>query len=237
MKKTKSSFKFPMTVSERVIGILMIAIHGVVLPLFLPLLCMLIFDSPADETELTLYCYIVTFIIILVAMFRYLKKSFADIFDNFLGFLSTVIIGYVAYYLMMIVVGLIIQLVNGTITNPNTEQVLESAVINPNMMLVASVLLAPIAEEAMFRGALFGTIRSKSRVLAYIVTAALFAIYHLWQYFYVYGFSVTLALYLLQYIPPSLVLCRAYERSGTVWAPMVIHALINYLSISITTRM
>lgn len=237
MKKEKHPFKFPMLKSERVIGILMIFVHGVGLQLLVPYLCDRLFDAPVDSTEMTLYVYVITFLIILITMFRFLKKSFSDIFDNFFGFLKTLVLGYVGYYFMQLLVALLIALVNGNLFNPNTEAVLDSVAMNPNQMFVVGVLLAPIVEEAMFRGALFGTVRQKSRFWAYALSAIAFAIYHLWQFFYIDGFSWSLMLYLLQYVPPSLALCWAYEQSGTIWTPMIIHALINYLSISITARM
>ena len=98
------------------------------------------------------------------------------------------------------------------------------------MIIVAAVLLAPIVEETLFRGALFGTLRGRNRLLAYAVSALAFAVYHMWQYF-IAGFEWQMLLFLLQYIPPSIALCWCYEKSGSIWAPITLHALVNFMSI------
>ena len=84
--------------------------------------------------------------------------------------------------------------------------------------------------------ALFGAIRTKSRIAAYIVTALLFAVYHLWPYF-IAEFAWMDLLYLLQYIPIGLILAWSYERSGTIWTSILVHALINYVAVSVQAVM
>ena len=48
----------------------------------------------------------------------------------------------------------------------------------PALMFLFSVLTVPITEECLFRGALFGTLQKRSRVAAYLVTMAAFALVH-----------------------------------------------------------
>ena len=95
-----------------------------------------------------------------------------------------------------------------------------------------SIALAPIVEEPLFRGLIFGGIRPKSRVLAYIVSAALFSLYHVWQYVALTG-DFSLLIYCLLYVPVSVGLAWAYDRSGSIWSPMVMHAIINAVSLSV----
>jgi membrane protease YdiL (CAAX protease family) len=96
-------------------------------------------------------------------------------------------------------------------------------------MFVTTVLLAPVVEETMFRGALFGSIRLRSRAVAYIVSALAFAAYHLWPFLFTDMWRVN-ALYALQYIPASVILAWCYERGNSIWAPITLHALINLLA-------
>ena len=99
-------------------------------------------------------------------------------------------------------------------------------------LAVMVVVMAPIVEEPMFRGLLFGCIRPRSRALAYIVSVLLFSLYHVWQYAFIGG-DFTLLIYSLLYMPVSAGLCWAYDRSGSIWAPMVMHGIINALSLSV----
>lgn len=223
-----------MQVYERVIGILYIPIHSWLL---LELFSLVIFytDWKIDYATLNLIYYAFSALFLLLAMNRYWRATIRDFTHAPLRTLQAVILGYAAYWVLNYAVNIVMSLFMSSITNPNTAAVNQTITLNQDMMLVVMILLAPIAEETMFRGALFGTIRQKSRVLAYIVSALLFAVYHLWSYMFEGGPSVLI--YALQYIPAGLALAWSYEWSGSLVAPVVMHALVNLIaSIDIVFR-
>ena len=67
-----------------------------------------------------------------------------------------------------------------------------------HILAVMSVVMAPIVEEPLFRGLLFGCIRPRSRASAYIVSALLFSLYHVWQFVFISG-DFGLLIYCLLY--------------------------------------
>ena len=92
-------------------------------------------------------------------------------------------------------------------------------------------------EETLFRGALFGgALAGGRRITGYVVSTVLFALYHVWQLpFTGYGWGALL--YGLIYLPAGLVLARTYEMSGSLWTSMLLHAVINTLSMLVLLRM
>ena len=102
------------------------------------------------------------------------------------------------------------------------------------VMLLVSVVLAPVVEETLVRGVVFGSIYPASRVLAYIVSILLFTLMHNWQYFGLHPF-VSILLSCLPYIPASVALAWTYEKGGTIWAPITLHAIINAMSFGLLT--
>ena len=52
----------------------------------------------------------------------------------------------------------------------------------------------------------------------------------MWQ-FAVVSRSLTYFLLMLQYLVPGLVLAWAYERSGTLWGSILLHAAVNALAV------
>ncbi len=90
------------------------------------------------------------------------------------------------------------------------------------------VLLRPAVEEILFRGLLFGSLRKKSRALAYGVSAGLFALVSVWQYALVpeVGGAFHL-LRFIQYLPLGLVECWVYDVSGSVYTPMVLRMALQ----------
>lgn len=89
------------------------------------------------------------------------------------------------------------------------------------LAVVAAVLLAPVAEELLFRGLLHRALRRRRGVLAAtLLSSALFAVVHLDV-----GLSQPLALVGLLLV--GIVLALAYERTGRLLVPIVAHAAYN----------
>ncbi|MDR1589003.1 MAG: CPBP family intramembrane metalloprotease [Oscillospiraceae bacterium] len=225
MKKT---FKLPMTVPERVAGIAYIPIHSFALPFGLQMLFIAI-GLELEAVNLTLAAYSISFLFILITAFKFLKRSFSDLFDNFIGAMQSVALGLVFYFIANTAVSFVLLRFMDDIVNPNSQEIINEAQLNPDAILVVSVLFAPIVEETMFRGALFGSIRKRARVAAYVVSALVFALYHLWPYL-LYDLHAGDLLFALQYIPASIVLAWCFERGGSIWAPIMLHALINLIA-------
>ncbi len=100
----------------------------------------------------------------------------------------------------------------------------------PHMTALIVVFLAPFVEETLFRGLVFGGLKERSRFLAYVVSCALFALLHVWQ-FAVADRNAAYFLLMVQYLIPGLVLSWAYDHSGTLWASIGLHAGVNALSV------
>lgn len=87
-------------------------------------------------------------------------------------------------------------------------------------IILMAVVVAPCAEEFLFRGYLYGVLRRfLGRIPAIIVTSLLFAAVHL-------NLSLMLGLALL-----AVMLCLLYERTGSLWSNICVHAMFNSISI------
>ena len=93
-----------------------------------------------------------------------------------------------------------------------------------------TVILVPMAEETLFRGLIFGFLHRKNSVLAYALSTLFFAFIHVMGYFGTAPAAV-LALCFVQYLPAGLVLAFAYEYSGSILAPILIHTAVNAIAI------
>ena len=64
------------------------------------------------------------------------------------------------------------------------------------------------------------------------MTILFFAAIHVWQYVLLYDWkSVLLAA--LQYVPAGIALGWTYEKSNTIWAPILLHMVINAISFGV----
>ena len=96
------------------------------------------------------------------------------------------------------------------------------AMLDPWVVIVAVVILAPVAEEIFFRGIVFNAwLREAGRRWAYIGSAGLFAAIHL-------SLLSLLPIFLL-----GLALAWVYERKGNLLAPIAMHATVNGISVAL----
>ena len=105
---------------------------------------------------------------------------------------------------------------------PAAGEPLEMAQFLP--MLVQSVIIAPVCEELFFRGYLFGVMEREGEETAIMATSAIFTAVH--------GFSAAIPAHLLL----GILLSRLMLRTGSVLAPMLVHASFN-LTILVTAFM
>lgn len=84
------------------------------------------------------------------------------------------------------------------------------------LAFLSLVIIAPIAEEVLFRGYLFGKLRKYAPIwLSILVTSALFALVH-------FQWNVALDVFAL-----SIVLCLLRVISGSLWPSILLHMLKN----------
>lgn len=227
-------FKFPMSKNELLCGIIFLPIF--IVPLrTLVLLILESVDPNISDQRYSMIFFLISFVIVFLIFRKFLKESFSDFLDGkFLSF-SSILTGYIGFYLITYLVSILSFGLNAG-PNPNDEALFKQVKLNPNVMIAISVLLGPIVEETLFRGVVFGSIRRKNRLLAYLISFLLFSAYHLWEYviagFNGGSFDFGVLINLLDYLPASLALAWSYEKSGSVWSPILLHALINVLSIT-----
>jgi membrane protease YdiL (CAAX protease family) len=91
------------------------------------------------------------------------------------------------------------------------------------LLAFSAIVLAPVTEEIFFRGLCQSVLRKylKRPWAAVLITAALFAAMH--------ATSELPALPALMIL--GIVLGYNYERTGRLWAPILIHSMFNALSI------
>lgn len=184
------------------------------------------------DIELNLALYTPSTLLVLAFMWRFLRSSFDGLLDNLGSTLKQVLICYGIMIALSMVTNTVKSALLGSVPedNPNEAAIMQQAITDFSKMFAMAVIMAPVVEECLFRGAIFGPIREKSRIAAWVVTVVLFAFYHLWTSF-LYAYEPTLWLDLLDYVPGGVALCLCYEKSGNIWGPILLHMATNGISL------
>lgn len=96
------------------------------------------------------------------------------------------------------------------------------AVVEPWLVILAVVILAPIAEEVFFRGVVFNAwLRERGRRWAFIGSSVMFAVIHA-------SLVAVIPIFLL-----GLALAWIYQRTGNLLAPIAMHATFNAISVAL----
>jgi len=91
------------------------------------------------------------------------------------------------------------------------------------LLILTAVVIAPIAEELIFRGYIFGVLRRYAgRWWAMVISASVFAAIHAHIPSLAGLFALAVALTLV------------YEEAGSLWAPILMHSLFNGITVIFT---
>jgi len=230
MKIIIKGFLNTMTKAQTKAGLVFLPFHMFILPLLLAMLANYL-SGGLDELTQTIIYYAIGLIFCLAVMWKFLRGAFDVLLDNPIRSAVALFFGYMLYILLSyLAAGVLLTLLGDSLSNPNNQALLDAASQSPQAVLGLAVFIAPIVEEILFRGVVFGGLRTKHRALAFIVSIALFGIYHVWQYALI-TMDWTLLLYAVQYIPAGYVLAWAYEKTDSIWVPIFLHMFINGASL------
>ena len=222
-----------MSTGEIVAGMAFFMIYLLVLPFVtvpaFHLLGTLLGVTISEGLRNTIYYYLL-FAVTVVIFHGFLGRTSRQFSDHFGQACKTILIGLVALYGLNELMYRFTSLMLNNHINLNDLSISAQIQDAPRTTLLIVIFLAPFVEEVLFRGLVFGNLREKSRLMAYLISCLLFAFLHVWQ-FALSNQDMTYFLLMIQYLIPGLVLAWTYEHSGTLWASIGLHAAANALSV------
>ena len=228
-KKTRG-FTSRMTTLERAAALGYIPVHVYLLPKALGALPFL---RALDTVTINVIYYAIGTAFMLCFLWRFLRREFDALCDYGPGVLLEIAKAYGTLLLCNLVINLALLAIERT-DNPNNAAIVSMAGDNLNRTAAVAVFLAPLVEEPMFRGGVFGLVRKYSRLAAYGASMLLFAVYHVWSFA---AKDPTAWLYVLQYLPAGFLLARVYEKTDSIWTGIFLHMTVNGVSMLIVSTL
>ncbi len=99
---------------------------------------------------------------------------------------------------------------------------------------IGPIITAPVAEEILFRGLVFRTLRERWGTMAgVLISSVLFALIHL-PYWWLSGAKsgADLWLSLLEIAGIGALLCGLFRWRGSLWTPLIYHIFNNFVTMS-----
>ncbi len=197
-----------------------------------------VLNNSVFMTSLTAAVFVLTFVIVVGTPYafrgsRTTKQElgltrFPDWYDLFWAPVSFVVYSLLAGILLMIVTSILPGFDADEVQDIGFENL--AAYYEYILAFITLVIIAPVAEEVLFRGYLYGKLRKYMPMVgAVLLSATLFALLHLnfgtdaeSGEFVVSQWNVVLGI-----LPLGIVLAVLREKTGSVWASILLHALKN----------
>ena len=228
MKKSKLLY-ISMSRTEKILGWLYMAFSLLVLPGLLTWFNGKLSD-PMTEGTLNFVFYLTNFLFILGIFRRFLRDSLVAAWRDIWNFIQAVVLGYVAYWAASEAMEFIMSHLLPGFSNINDAAITAMAKSNYTLMLIGVVFLVPLAEEMLYRGLIFRNLWQSSKVAAYLLSMAAFSAIHVLGYIGSEDIT-TLVLCFLQYLPAGLCLAWTYTKADNIFAPALVHAIVNAVAI------
>lgn len=167
-------------------------------------------------------------LLFLAGLLLYRNYSLGAVFgwdrSGFAGALGRGVLALLAAYpVLMLVQAMVYGVAGGDLAPQDVVQFLKDAETPRDRLavLVMAVVVAPVAEEVIFRGYLYPVGKSRfGAFLSMVATGLLFAVLH--------GHTASIpALFTL-----AMCLSLAYEKTGSLLVPMIMHAVFNAVSVT-----
>lgn len=184
--------------------------------------------APLSAAMLNFVFFVLNFGAVAVIFHRWLRPALAQVRERFFSILLTAAQAFLAYQVLTAVMALLPIF---RFQNVNDASIAQMTAENYSLMVIGAVFLVPPAEEALYRGLVFGGLYRKRPWVAYLLSTALFCAIHVMGYLGAYS-PLLLLLCFLEYIPAGLCLAWAYARSGHLLAPILVHMAVNAIGIS-----
>lgn len=183
-----------------------------------------LYDGKAD----TIYS-----IIMLVVSIYFTKdmlwRSINVLADNPGKIFKTIITTLPMMLLGSIVLNLIITNLTGQTEAQNQTEIIGLFEQAPYLIIIQALLYAPIVEEIMFRGLVFGGLSKRSMTFAIIVSSSLFGLAHVYNSILSGNFADLW--FFPTYALLGYFLNRAYIKSGSIVSSMALHFLNNAIGL------
>ena len=213
---------------ELLLGICYLLFQALFLPSLLHL-CNKLLPTPLPATDVNLVFFSLNFISIGVIFRRYLWGQLRRLPEVFWGVIAVAGLGLVAYWVMNFILAQALLVLEPAHFSVNDVGVQQLVAQDYWLMFFSTVFLVPVAEECLFRGALFCGLYDFSPIGAWVVSVAAFCAIHIINYIGIYP-PWTLFLCFIQYIPAGICLAGAYRLSGSLICPILLHCLVNFIS-------
>ncbi len=160
-----------------------------------------------------------------------LINDFKEFKKKWLLIVGASIAAFIVMYLVNFIIAIVYEFLNISGESANEELINSILLSNAALpMIISVVLLAPIAEEILFRKILMGVCEESFKmkpIFAIIISTLIFSFIHV--------SDIESLKYIFQYIPLAAIMCCLYHYfNNNIYASIILHMMNNTLAVILT---
>ena len=186
--------------------------------------------TPLPEALVNSIYFALNFISVVLICNRFLWQSVRLALGKPWVVIKHVLWGFALYELSTYLVNLGIVFIMPDFANVNDQAIFAMSKDFFTLTAIGLVLLVPLVEETLYRGIVFRWLYDRSALLGYLLSTIVFASIHVISYLGAFSPQVLLLCF-LQYIPAGLCLAWTYVKADNIFAPILVHMVINLIGV------
>lgn len=184
--------------------------------------------------EINLLAMMIALIIQTIKCYDLLVDSFKEFLRSIAKNIRVILICFAILFGSMLIFGLMYEFFGIEGSSANQENLIAISGNNRFGFILLAVVFAPLLEEMVFRGAIFASMRKHGRyILAFLVSSLAFGLLHIVADITELVFKWEQLLFLMQYSVLGLLMAIAYEKTGSIWSSIFLHALWNGFAVAL----
>ncbi len=196
--------------------------------------CIIQFSLVLDETTVVAYLNLLLDLVFALIILLIFKDSLIEQWKDFFkekkeNILYGFVIGFVMLFVASIVGGLLSMAFEAQTDSQNQAVIENLAQAHPVIIVITSVILAPIVEELLFRGTIFGWLYELHPMIAHLGSAFLFGFVHIMDAVLSGNYQEWFQIF--AYFLMGAVLSFLYEKRNNIYVPILSHMMNNLISI------
>lgn len=204
----------------------------------LPLISGLGLTDDGNEVWFEMGYHGINFVVVFLIFFGYLRDALFTAWLNFKKIFGTAALCAAAIVVLKLVVmvlavftgnALFAEVSFGTLLTTEADLMFYSTALMAEQPLwgtLFAVLLAPMTVSCLYYGSVFAPVCTSRPKLAYLLAALTPVLARLLQVFALWSMQQQMAIYIIQ-IPIHLIACWSYQKTDTIWTPILTHLLSN----------
>lgn len=186
--------------------------------------------TPLSNAWLSFATVCFSFVIMVLILHTFLSTAATNVAKDSITTLCAMALGFCVYYTCTTLLSRYMSSYFTSFFNTKDPYIAAMLKLDFVPKAIGIIFLLPCVEEMLYRGVVFNSLHGHNRVLAYVLSTLIYSSVHLMGYATTQE-PITLFWSFVHYLPAGFTLAWVYVRADNIFAPILLHMVINAMGV------